>query len=42
MQWGESGAVLWLNHFHTPQGLCARASGEEELEEEKGAMRKMS
>ena len=41
----ELRAVLWLNHSHTPQRSCARASGEEELQElqeEKDETRKMS
>ena len=42
MQWGEGRAVLWLYRFHTPHRSCATASGEEELEEEKDELWKMS
>ena len=39
-QWIERRAVLWLNHFHNPQRSCARATGEEEKEEENTKCRK--
>ena len=42
IQWGESCTALWLYGFHTHQHLCATVPGEEELEEEKDEMRKMS